>query len=78
MFVGVALDGSSSAIDEFIADTGVGGFGHLTGSDASSLGSQWGVTGIPFFAFVDGDGGVDTMAGWSTGQAESRIEAMRS
>lgn len=77
MFVGVALDGSSSSIDEFIADTGVGGFHHITGSDASSLGGQYGVTGIPFFAFVDGDGDTDTMAGWSAGQAQSKIDAMR-
>ncbi|MEM9467106.1 MAG: hypothetical protein AAGA90_17170 [Actinomycetota bacterium] len=74
----MALDGSSSAIDEFIADTGTGGFSHLTGSEASSLGSEWGVTGIPFFAFVDGDGGSDTMAGWSAGQAQSKIDALAS
>ena len=73
----MAVDPSIDQINDFIADTGIGGFTHLTGNEADQLAGQYGVSSIPYFVFIDGDGGTDTMAGWSQGQAESKIDALR-
>ncbi len=72
------VDGSTSEVEAMIADTGVGTFTHLTGSDAHALASEHGVSSIPHFAFIDGDGSADALVGWSEGQFVAKLEALRS
>ena len=61
-----------------IAETGVGGFTHLSGTDASTLAAEHRVSGIPHFVFIDGDGTTDAMAGWSQSGFTARLDALRS
>ena len=61
-----------------IAETGVGGFAHLTGSDADSLANDHRVLSIPHFVFLDGDGSSDTMVGWSEPQFSAKLDALGS
>lgn len=76
--MGVVVDGSSSDVEAMIAETGVGGFTHLSGDEASALTAEHRVSGIPHFVFIDGTGSTDTLAGWSHGQFTAKLDWLRS
>ena len=61
-----------------IAETGVNGFVHLTGADAHALAASHRVSSIPHFAFIDGEGGSDTLVGWSPSEFAAKIDWLRS
>lgn len=61
-FIGVASRDEVSAMKDFVAETGVGGFQHLADVDGE-IWARFGVTSQPAMAFISSDGEVKVVPG---------------
>ncbi len=61
-FVGVAGRGEVPAMEDFVVETGTGGFGHVVDEDGS-IWTTFEVLQQPAFAFIDDSGQVDVVGG---------------
>lgn len=59
---GLAGRGETSAMEQFVDQTGTGGLTHVVDDDGS-IWSSYGVTAQPAFAFIDADGDYDVFVG---------------
>lgn len=62
LFVGVAGRSDEASVDNFIAETGVGGFTHAFDEDGS-VWAEFGVVSQPSFAFIDAEGNTEVEFG---------------
>ncbi len=74
--IGVA--GSSSSVEfmqEFVDETGVGGFSHIADVD-NEIWQRFGVRTQPTFVFIDDDGSTETSRGLGQAGLAERIDEL--
>jgi len=75
-FIGIPGRGEQPEMEQFVADTGVGGFEHVVDTDGR-IWTEFGVVGQPSFAFIDAAGDVEMVNGSLTAdELESAARAL--
>jgi len=75
-FIGIPGKGEQPEMEQFVADTGVGGFEHVVDTDGR-IWTEFGVVSQPAFAFINAAGDVEMVNGSLTGdELESAARAL--